>query len=232
MIESDLAAAMLGRGTDKMTRQQIADEMTRLQMTGGLTGFQTTRENLPDALRLLAHVMRAASFPADRIRAAAAAGRDIAAGAAGQPGGDLARRARRRISIRIRRAIRATTFRCARGSTRSARRRLTLRADFTATFTERRAVKSRSSATSTPSRSKSLVNELFTEYQSKAPYARLDREYREVKPARLTVDTPEKENAFIRGAHRLSAARRRSGCARAGDRERYLRRRRPGCRTV
>ena len=43
-----------------------------------------------------------------------------------------------------------------------------------------------------------LVNELFTDYRSKAPYARLDREYREVKPARLTVDTPEKENAFIR----------------------------------
>ncbi len=65
MIEAELAAAMLSRGTDKMTRQQIADEMTRLQMTGGLTGFQTTRENLPDALRLLAHVMRAANFPAD-----------------------------------------------------------------------------------------------------------------------------------------------------------------------
>ena len=64
MIEGDLAAAMLSRGTDKMTRQQIADEMTRLQMTGGLTAFQTTRENLPDALRLLAHVMRAANFPA------------------------------------------------------------------------------------------------------------------------------------------------------------------------
>ena len=34
---------MLARGTDKLTRQQIADEMTRLQMTGGLLGFQTTR---------------------------------------------------------------------------------------------------------------------------------------------------------------------------------------------
>ena len=43
-----------------------------------------------------------------------------------------------------------------------------------------------------------LVNELFTDYRSKAPYARLDREYREVKPARLAIDTPEKENAFIR----------------------------------
>ena len=44
-----------------------------------------------------------------------------------------------------------------------------------------------------------LVNQLFTEYRSKAPYARVDREYRDVKPARLTIDTPEKENAFIRG---------------------------------
>ena len=50
-----------------MTRQQIADEMTRLQMTGGLTGFQTTRENLPDALRLLAHVMRRSKLSSDRV---------------------------------------------------------------------------------------------------------------------------------------------------------------------
>ena len=65
-------ASMLGRGTSKMTRQQIADEMTRLKMTGGLLGFQTTREHLPDALRLLAHVMREAAFPADEYAAAAA----------------------------------------------------------------------------------------------------------------------------------------------------------------
>ena len=41
------------------------DEMTRLKMTGGLLAFQTTREHLPDALRLLAHVMKEAAFPAD-----------------------------------------------------------------------------------------------------------------------------------------------------------------------
>ncbi len=54
---------MISRGTDKLTRQQIADEMTRLQMTGGLFGFQTTRTHLPDSLRLLADVLRGASFP-------------------------------------------------------------------------------------------------------------------------------------------------------------------------
>jgi len=50
-----------------------------------------------------------------------------------------------------------------------------------------------------PKQTEALVNELFTDFRSKAPYARIDREYREVKPARLTIDTPEKENAFIRG---------------------------------
>jgi zinc protease len=55
---------MIARGTDKLTRQQIADEMTRLQITGGPTSFQTTRAHLPDALRLLADLMRSASFPA------------------------------------------------------------------------------------------------------------------------------------------------------------------------
>jgi zinc protease len=64
MVQSELAGAMIARGTDKRTRQQIADEMTRLQITGGPTSFQTTRAHLPDALRLLAELMRSASFPA------------------------------------------------------------------------------------------------------------------------------------------------------------------------
>ena len=198
MVEAELAAAMLGRGTDKLTRQQIADEMTRLQMTGGLTTFQTTRANLPDALRLLASVMRSPSFPASEYEQLQ---RQIVTGLAAQldnpdtisrdalsshfntyPPGDP------RHYIPLRREDRYG----------APRRRSMQRAGFTATFTEPRAAKSLSSATSTPKQIEALVNELFTDYKSKAPYARLDREYREVKPARLTVDTPEKENAFIR----------------------------------
>ena len=49
-----------------------------------------------------------------------------------------------------------------------------------------------------PARSRTLVKELFTGYASKAPYARVEREYREVKPARMVLDTPDKENAMIR----------------------------------
>jgi len=197
MIEADLAAAMLGRGTDKMTRQQIADEMTRLQITGGLTGFQTTRENLPDALRLLAHAMRAASFPASEYEQLQ---RQVATGLQAQldnpeaisrdalathfntyPAGDP----RHYIPLRARIDAFAktpldATRRFHNDFYGTARGEVAVVGDFDAKQIE------------------TLVNELFTDYPSKAPYARLEREYREVKPARLTVDTPEKENAYIR----------------------------------
>ena len=198
MIEADMTAAMLGRGTDKMTRQQIADEMTRLQMTGGLTGFQTTRENLPDALRLLAHVMRAANFPAHEYEQLQ---RQVATSLQAQldnpeaisrdalsthfntyPPGDP----RHYIPLRARiDAVSKTPLEAARKFHTdfygTARGEVAVVGDFDAKQIE------------------ALVNELFTNYQSKAPYARLDREYREVKPARFVIDTPEKENAFIRG---------------------------------
>ncbi|MCX7174564.1 MAG: pitrilysin family protein [Proteobacteria bacterium] len=60
---SRMTYAMLGRGTAKMTREQISDAQDKLKMTGGLMGFQTTRQNLEGALRLAAHVARDASFP-------------------------------------------------------------------------------------------------------------------------------------------------------------------------
>ena len=43
-----------------------------------------------------------------------------------------------------------------------------------------------------------LVKELFTGFASRAPFARVEREYRDVKPARIVLDTPDKENAIIR----------------------------------
>ena len=198
MIEAELAAAMLTRGTDKMTRQQIADEMTRLQMTGGLTGFQTTRDNLPDALRLLAHVMCAANFPASEYEQLQ---RQVATSLQAQldnpetisrdalathfntyPPGDP----RHYVPLRTRiDAVAKTSL--------DATRRF--HADFYGTARGEIAVVGDFDA----KQIETLVNELFTDYRSKAPYARLDREYREVKPARLAIDTPEKENAFIRG---------------------------------
>jgi zinc protease len=197
MIAAELTGGMLARGTSKMTRQQIADEMTRLQMTGGLMGFQTTREHLPDALRLLAHVLKEAAFPADeygqlqrqvttglssQLDQPDALSRDaLAAHFNTYPPGDP----RHHIPLKERialvdklpldavRAFHAEFYGTARGE-------VAVVGDFDA-----RAIAG-------------LAKELFTGFVSKAPYARVEREYREVKPARLVLDTPDKENAIIR----------------------------------
>jgi len=42
------------------------------------------------------------------------------------------------------------------------------------------------------------LKQLFPDYVSRAPYARVDREFREVTPQRIVIDTPDKENAFVR----------------------------------
>ena len=197
MLESELASGMLTRGTSKMTRQQIADEMTRLQMTGGLQSFQTTRENLAGALRLVAHVMKETSFPADEYGQLQ---QQIATGLASQidspealsrdalsahfntyPSGDprhyIALKERidavPKIPLDAVRAFHRDFYGTGRGE-------VAIVGDFDADQTA------------------ALVKELFAGYASKAPFARVEREYREVKPARIVLDTPDKENATIR----------------------------------
>jgi len=196
-IEGELAGAMLSRGTDKRTRQQIADEMTRLQMTGGLLGFQTTRTHLPDSLRLLAEVLRGANFPPAEYQQLQ---RELVTGLSSQldnpetlsrdamsthfnvyPPGDpryhipLKQRidAVGKTSLESVKKFYADFYGTARGE-------ISIVGDFNDKEVE------------------SLLKELFAGWSSKSPYARIDREYREVKPVRLMVDTPDKENAVFR----------------------------------
>jgi zinc protease len=59
-----LTAAMLTRGTTRYNRVQLADAFDKLKIAGGPTHFQTTRENLVEALKLAAHALKEPSFPA------------------------------------------------------------------------------------------------------------------------------------------------------------------------
>nr|WP_315394211.1 pitrilysin family protein [uncultured Duganella sp.] len=63
-IVAEAANEMLMRGTDKFTREQLADAFAKLKISGTLYRFDTTGPNLDGALRLVAHVLRDASFPA------------------------------------------------------------------------------------------------------------------------------------------------------------------------
>ena len=70
-----IAGQMLMRGSSGHTRQQIQDELDRLQATGSVGGMasqafgsvQTTRENMDDVMRLMAEIVREPSFPEDEF---------------------------------------------------------------------------------------------------------------------------------------------------------------------
>jgi zinc protease len=59
---SELTDAMLMRGSSTLTREQLADEFSKLKISGSLTQFQTTRSNLPAALQLVASVLKHPRF--------------------------------------------------------------------------------------------------------------------------------------------------------------------------
>ncbi|MFT5961976.1 MAG: zinc protease [Burkholderiaceae bacterium] len=64
---ASMVSGMLMRGTSKYSREQLADEFDKLKFSGNLFNFQTTREHLPAALKLVAHVLKDASFPPDEF---------------------------------------------------------------------------------------------------------------------------------------------------------------------
>lgn len=70
-----MAGSMLMRGTAKRTRQQIKDEFDKLKArvnvdggpTSAFASIETTRENLPAVMKLVAEILREPSFPADEF---------------------------------------------------------------------------------------------------------------------------------------------------------------------
>ncbi len=70
-----MAGSMLMRGTAKRTRQQIKDEFDKLKARVNVDGgpssafatIETTRENLPAVMKLVAEILREPSFPADEF---------------------------------------------------------------------------------------------------------------------------------------------------------------------
>lgn len=72
---AQITGQMLMRGTTKHTRQQLRDEFDRLKarvsVVGGpgqaLVSIETTRENFPEVLKLVAEVLREPAFPANEF---------------------------------------------------------------------------------------------------------------------------------------------------------------------
>lgn len=196
-LAGTLAIAMLARGTSQLNRQQIADEITRLKIRGSLTQFQTTRDKLPGALALVAQMLSDASFPPAEfeelrresltaLQAQLDNPEELSSDALNAhfntyPAGDP--RYHAALAERIEELRRITlddVIRYQRELIGTARGEIAIVGDFDEAVIEEE------------------LRRLFAQQVSKSPYARVDREFRNVPAQRLVIDTPDKENAFLR----------------------------------
>jgi zinc protease len=196
-INAMLAEAMVMRGAGALTRQQIADEMTRFKMVGSWRNFQATRATLADALRLSALIAREASFPQAEFESLK---RELITALQAQMN-DPTERSRDALlshfnvyppeDPRYYMPLAERIERIQKASLDEVRR---FHADFWGTSRGEIAIVGDFDDRAT----EALLRELFSGWASKAPYARVLQEPREVAPVRLFIDTPDKENAFYR----------------------------------
>jgi zinc protease len=201
---AELTPAILSRGTLKRTRQQIRDEMNRIEANIGVGGaraftqvtIQTVRESLPDALRLTAELLREPSFPEaefeqlrqERIAAAEQTRSDPAAIATMNlsrhlnpyPKGDL--RYVMTVDERIQ-ELKVLTLddlkRFHREFFGASHFELAVVGDF-----DNEGVRK-------------LVSGLFGDWKGTRAFAEIFRPYRELPPSSQTFETPDKANATV-----------------------------------
>ncbi|WDZ95021.1 pitrilysin family protein [Herbaspirillum sp. WKF16] len=190
---AQLTAAMLMRGTERLDRRQLADEFTRLKISGNVYTFQTTRANLAPALALVAEVLRRprldpaefaqlkdetlVSLEASRNEPEARAAEALAQHFNHYPPGDW--RAAQTLDERIA-ALRAVTLEQVRqfherfyGASNG---ELAVVGDFD------------------PAAARTAIDQAFGGWNSAAPYARVLPTWADIAATREVVNTPDKEN--------------------------------------
>ncbi len=191
---STLTEQMLLRGTSKYTREQLADEMQKLKITGNMYAFQTTREHLPAAMRLMAHVLKEANFPADQFEQLHKLTAVEIEAERGDPSSVAARGVGVHLSHYRKGDVRAEmSIDEELEALRAVKREdvVAFHRDFYGASHGELAVVGDFDATEV----RKLTQELYGSWTSKAPYQRVPLEYADIKPAVQQVDMPDKENA-------------------------------------
>lgn len=190
-----LTSGMLMRGNAKFTREQLADEFAKVKITGSVYRFDTTRENLADALRLAAQVLKQPSFPeagfAELVKESLVniesarndprtlASQEMARHFDKYPKGDW--RASESIDEAIA-GIKAVTLDDVKAFHKNfygaSKGELSIVGDFDATAIAK------------------VIDNEFGSWKSAAPYARLPDHYADIAPLRKQINTPDKENGF------------------------------------
>lgn len=195
-----LTGQMLMRGTSRYTREQLRDELTKLKINGGIGGraasFETTRSNLPAAIRLAAHILREPSFPqaefsqlqkqmltaieSEISQPEARAGSALAQHFNIYPKGDVRYEETLEESLEEYEAVSLDDVRKYHKAFYGAdRAQIAIVGD----FDEAEVVKA--------------ITESFGGWHSGTPYTRVTRQFKNVDPANNAIETPDKENAVF-----------------------------------
>jgi zinc protease len=201
-----MASAMLARGTQKRTREQLRDELNRLRATVSVGGdgasIQTLRENLPAALALAAEMLREPAFPdgefeeakrqalmsVDTQRTDPQSLASLSIGRHLHPyppehwnyRPTLQERAERLKSVSL-----DDARRCHRELVGASHSELAVVGDFD------------------PEEVARLAQALFGDWQSPAPYRRIPARYFDVPAVDQVIETPDKANAVFRAGLNL-----------------------------
>jgi zinc protease len=190
-----LTGAMLMRGTSRYDRVQLNDAFEKLKFSGSLTHFQTTREHLPEVLKLVAHVLREPSFPASEfeqlrkqslvgLEASRAEPPDVASRALNEhfdlyPKGDVRHETTLEEDLAD---VQAATLDAVKAFHR----------DYYGTVPAEMSIVGDFDAQATVP----LINELFGNWKAPMHVAPVLRKYADVAPMRKVLNTPDKENGF------------------------------------
>lgn len=190
---STMTSSLLDAGTSRYTRAQLADESSRLKMSGGLFGFETTKSNLGPALALVGHVLRSANFPENefkqlrkQLQTALESNRNDPGTLAGQamalhfnrypPGDPRAAESLDESLNNLNAVTLADVKRFYKNFYGASKGELAIVGDFE------------------PGEVRQQIAQAFSGWASAAPYERMTHTYSDIAAARKTIHTPDKEN--------------------------------------
>ncbi|MEP7154506.1 MAG: pitrilysin family protein [Betaproteobacteria bacterium] len=193
-----MTGQMLSRGTTKFNRAQLSDEFDKLKMAGGVSGlsagFQTTRANVVESIKLAAHVMRQPSFPESEFEQLKKQSLTGIESQKNDPGALAGVAMGKHFNAYPRGDVRyASSFEEAEEDVRA----VTLqqlkdyhKTFYAATKGEIAIVGDFDEAAVTQA-----IREGFGDWKGGSPYTRITSPYRDVAPANRSIETPDKENA-------------------------------------
>ncbi|HEY6722338.1 MAG TPA: pitrilysin family protein, partial [Burkholderiales bacterium] len=196
-----ITGGMLLRGTQKNSREQLRNHFDRLKANVGVNGdggsIETVRENLPETLKLMAEVLRQPSFPQDefeQLRRSSLTGIDTQRS---DPSALAGLALSRHLSpYPPAHWLYTTTLeeRSARLQALSLDEVRKCYSDFYGASDSDLAVV----GDFDPEEISRLAQELFGDWKSPQPFARIPLRVAEVSPINSAINTPDKANAMLR----------------------------------